>query len=138
MSQLCQFLANIQADGGISEDEVPLIRQKVEEDGQLDVNDVKLLIQLYCEAKNRCPSFDELFFSVLEEVIVSDGQLSLSEEYFLLKMLYAGREVREPERAFLRRLRKQLPKGSQGFEELYEAALSVPAKAGKAVAGRRS
>ena len=128
MSQLYKFLATIQANGDISDDDVVLIRQKLHEDGQLDVDDVKLLVELYCETGNRSPAFDTLFFSVLEKVLLSDGQIAPSEEFYLLKMLYSDREIREPEREFLRRVRKQLPHKSPSFEALCETALAAPAK----------
>jgi hypothetical protein len=137
MSQLYSFLATIQADGGIGDDEVPLIREKLTKDNQLDVDDVKLLVELYCDAENRCPAFDKLFFSVLEKVFLADGQITPSEEYFLLKLLYSDREIREPEREFLRRLRKQLPQRSASFEALFDTAMNSPAK-NWSVGGRQS
>jgi hypothetical protein len=137
MSQLHQFLAKIQANGEISDDEVPSIRQKLNADGRLDLDDVKLLVELYCEAGNRSRAFDELFFSVLERVFLTDGQITPSEEFYLLKMLYSDREIREPEREFLRRLRKQLPERSASFESLFETAMESPAK-NWSVGGRRS
>jgi hypothetical protein len=126
MSQLHQFLATIQSDGVISDSEVPLIREKLSEDGKLDLQDVKLLIELYCESANRSPAFDSLFFSVLEGVFLEDGQINPSEEYYLLKMLYSDREIHEPELEFLRRLRRQLPERSASFEALFETAVSCP------------
>jgi hypothetical protein len=137
MSQLHQFLAKIQANAEISDDEVPSIRQKLNADGRLDLDDVKLLVELYCEAGNRSRAFDELFFSVLERVFLTDGQITPSEEFYLLKMLYSDREIREPEREFLRRLRKQLPERSASFESLFETAMESPAK-NWSVGGRRS
>ena len=128
MSQFYQLLAQIQADRGITDDEILPIRQYIEADGKLDLDDVKLLIELYCDADDRCPAFDELFFSTLERVFLADGQISPSEEFYLLKMLYSDREIREPERNFLRQLRKQLPKRSASFESLFDTAmLALPA-----------
>ena len=128
MSQFYQFLATIQANDKITEDEVPVIRQKLNENGQLDLDDVKLLVELYCETDERAPAFDELFFSVLEKVFLTDGQITPNEEYFLLKMLYSDREIREPEREFLRRLRKQLPERTASFEALFDTAMDSPSK----------
>jgi hypothetical protein len=127
MSQLYQFLTKIQANGQICDEEVSQIRQKLGEDGQLDGNDVKLLVTLYCETENRCPAFDSLFFSVLEKVLLTDGQISPSEEYYLLKMLYSDREIRQPERDFLQRLRKQLPERTATFDHLVDEAMSASA-----------
>jgi uncharacterized tellurite resistance protein B-like protein len=128
MSQHYQFLASIQANGAITDDEVALIRQKLSEDNQLDAADVKLLIELYCDTQNRCAAFDTLFFSVLEEVLLADGQITPSEEFYLLKMLYSDREIHEPEREFLRRLRKQVPARTSSFDALCETALAAPGK----------
>lgn len=128
MGQFYQFLAKIQADGGISDDEVPSIREQLAVDGQLDLDDVKLLVELYCETGNRCPKFDDLFFSTLERVLLADGQISPSEEFYLLKMIYSDREIRESEREFLRRIRKQIPNRSPSFEALFETAINAPEK----------
>ena len=128
MSQFYTLLSKIQADGGITEDEIQPIRQQLNADNRLDLDDVKLLVELYCDADNRCPSFDELFFSVLEKVFLGDGQITPSEEFYLLKMLYSDREIREPEREFLRKLRKQLPQRSASFEALFDTAMDAPAK----------
>ncbi len=136
MSQFYQFLAKIQADGGIGDDEVASIRKQITADGELDIDDVKLLVELYCNAENRCPAFDELFFSVLEQVFLADGQVTPSEEFYLLKLLYSDREIREPEREFLRRLRRQLPERSASFESLFDTAMEAPAK-NWSVGGRR-
>jgi len=136
MSQFYQFLAKIKADGNIGDDEVVSIRERISADGQIDIDDVKLLVELYCDAENRCPAFDELFFSVLEQVFLADGQITPSEEFYLLKLLYSDREVREPEREFLRRLRRQLPVRSASFDSLFETAMEAPAK-NWSVGGRR-
>ena len=137
MSQFYTLLAQIQADGGITDDEILPIRQQIDADGKLDIDDVKLLVELYCDADNRCPGFDELFFTTLEKVFLADGQITPSEEFYLLKMLYSDREIREPEREFLRKLRKQLPTRSASFESLFDTAMNSPAK-NWSVGGRRS
>jgi hypothetical protein len=137
MSKLYQFLAKFQSKGRINSEDVPLIREKLTDDGRLDIDDVKLLVELYCETEHRCPEFDSLFFSTLEKVFLTDNQINPSEEYYLLKMLYGDRDVREPEREFLRKLRKQLPERSASFEALYETAMeSTGPSCG--VGGRRS
>jgi hypothetical protein len=128
MSQLYQFLASIKANGEITADEVPLIRDKIQADGQLDLDDVKLLVELYCETSPRCAEFDDLFFDVLEKVFLLDGQIALSEEFYLLKMIYSDREILEREREFLRRLRKSLPNRPASFEALFDTAMASPAK----------
>ena len=137
MSQFYKLLARIQADRGITEDEIQPIVQYLESDGNLDLEDVKLLIELYCNADQRCQAFDNLFFSTLERVLLADGQISPSEEFYLLKMLYSDREIREPEREFLRKLRKQSTTRSASFEALFDTAINAPAK-NWCVGGRQS
>ena len=137
MSQFYKLLARIQADRGITEDEIQPIRQQLDADSQLDLDDVKLLVELYCNADSRCQAFDDLFFAVLEKVFLTDGQISPSEEFYLLKMLYSDREIREPEREFLRKLRKQSKSRSASFEALFDTAMNSPAK-NWSIGGRQS
>src|SRR5207247_10487280 len=93
-----------------------------------NIEDVGGLVAVYGATENCWLAVDELFFSVLEKVFLADGQITPSEEFYLLKMLYSDREIREPEREFLRRLRKQLPERSASFEALFDTALNSPAK----------
>jgi hypothetical protein len=137
MSQFYQLLSRIQADRGITEEEIQPIRQHLQADSKLDLDDVKLLVELYCNAESRCQAFDALFFDVLEKVFLTDGQISPSEEFYLLKMLYSDREIHEPEREFLRRLRKQSKTQSSSFEALFDTAMNAPAK-NWSVGGRQS
>ncbi len=128
MSKFYQLLASIQSDRAITDDEVQPIREYLDADCTLDLEDVKLLIEFYCNADKRCAAFDKLFFDVLEDVLLADGEISASEEFYLLKMLYSDREIREPEREFLRKLRKQSKTKSASFEALFDTAMNSPAK----------
>ena len=126
MSQFHQFIERIQADEKICDADVLLVGQHLEADGQIDLADVKLLVELYCGAKERSPAFDNLFFTVLEKVLLADGQISPAEEFYLLKMIYSDRKICEREREFLRKLRKQLPERTASFEALFETAINAP------------
>jgi hypothetical protein len=126
MAHFHQFIEKIQADEKICDADVLLIGQELEADGQLDMADVKLLVELYCYAKQRSAAFDNLFFTVLEKVFLNDGKISASEEFYLLKMIYSDREIGEREREFLRKLRKQTPERSASFEALFETAVNAP------------
>ena len=126
MAHFHQFIEKIHADGKICDADVLLIGQEIEADGQLDMADVKLLVELYCYAKERSAAFDNLFFSVLEKVFLNDGKISASEEFYLLKMIYSDRVIGEREREFLRKLRKQIPERSASFEALFETAINAP------------
>ena len=126
MSQFHQFIEKIQADEKICDADVLLISQQIEADGQLDLADVKLLVELYCGAKDRSAAFDNLFFTVLEKAFLADGKITASEEFYLLKMIYSDRVIGERELEFLRQLRKQLPERTASFEAIFETAVNAP------------
>src|SRR5262245_515472 len=126
MSKFHQFLEKIQADGKICDAEVLLVGEQLEADGQLDIADVKLLVELYCGTKVRSQAFDNLFFTVLEKVLLADKTISQAEEYYLLKMIYSDRKITDREREFLRKLRKETPKRTASFEKLFETAMNAP------------
>lgn len=125
MGQVQQFLSTALADRRITEEETTRLREVVDADGRLDLEDVRLLVELYCEADERCAAFEALFFSVLEEVMLADGEIKPSEQFYLLKLLYSDREVREPELQFLRRLRESACRRTPEFDELYETAMKT-------------
>ncbi len=128
MSRLHDFVATTLADRQITDDELPQIREKIYADGELSLGDVKLLIELYCGSDEPSPQFSRLLFAVLEEVFLADGELSPSEQYYLLKLLYSDRVVRDSEREFLKKLRTKLKSRSPEFEALYETAMNAPAR----------
>ena len=105
-----------------------IIRNAIEEDGKLDLADVKLLVELLSNASEVCPAFDELFFPVLKEALLADGKITLDEHFYLLKMLYSDGHVRECEREFLFTLRDELDEISPEFEALCDQMLTVPSR----------
>jgi hypothetical protein len=126
MTRLQDFVAKKLSDRQICDAEVPAIRERLYADGQLNLDDVKLLIELYCEADRRSPAFEELFFSVLDEVLMEDGQIQPAEQFYLLKMIYSDRKICDRERQFLRGLRKRASHTTPEFEALCETALAAP------------
>lgn len=128
MPRLNDIVSTKLADRVISDAEVSQIREIIEEDGKLDLDDVKLLVELYTQAEERCQAFDDLFFSVLEQVVVEDGEVQPSEQYYLLKMIYSDREILPREREFLKRLRKIIARPSPEFKSLCDTALAAPDK----------
>ncbi len=137
MSNLYQKHSELLADNEITDEEVAIIRNYIEEDGELDLNDVKFLVGLLCSAQEICPAFDDLFFPILREVILSDGRIGMDEHFYLLKMLFADGHVRERERQFLLELREAATEFSPEFDELCDQVLTVPAK-GWDVGGRET
>jgi hypothetical protein len=128
MTRLQDFVAKKLNDRKICDAEVPLIRERVYADGQTNLDDVKLLIELYCEADKRCAAFDEFFFEVLEDVLLEDGEIQPSEQFYLLKMLYSDREIRQPEKEFLRHIHQQVKGLPPEFDALCRTALDAPAR----------
>ena len=129
MSRFHQFVATTLLDKRIDDTEVRLIREHLYQDGRLDIEDVKLLVELYCEATEYCSAFEELFFAVLERVMLADGEIQPSEQFYLLRMLYSDRQIRDRERDFLRKLRATATRTTPEFEALCDEALHAPATA---------
>jgi hypothetical protein len=125
MTRFQDFVAKKLSDRKICEAEVPAIRERLYADGQLNLDDVKLLIELYCEADKRSPAFEKLFFSVLEEVLLEDGEVQPAEQFYLLKMLYSDRKICQTEREFLQSVRKRTAVKTPEFEALCETALAA-------------
>ena len=125
MSVLHDMLASVLADGAIDDAEAALIREYLYRDGKLDLDDVKVLVELYCEARRRSASFDDLFFEVLEQVILADGEIQPSEQFYLLKMLYSDRQVRAREKEFLVRLRRTARQTTPQFDALCDEAFQA-------------
>ena len=123
MSSFHEFVSATLADKKIDESEVSLIRQRLLEDGDLDLEDVKLLVELYCGATEHCPAFEDLFFDVLDRVLLADGEIDPSEQFYLLKMLYSDRVIRDREKEFLLNLRRRARQTTPEFEALCEEAL---------------
>ncbi len=127
MGQFRHFVSTTLSDGRITESEVPLIEAEIWRDGRLDIEDVKLLIELYCDARDYCSSFEQLFFKVLEQVILEDGEIQPSEQFYLLKMIYSDRVVRGAEKQFLARIRNRVSNIDPGFAELCDEAMLAEA-----------
>lgn len=128
MARLHEILQQSLEDRRITDAEVSVIREHIVADGNLDLDDVKFLVQLLSGADEVCPQFDELFFPVLKEVILENGRIDQSEVFYLLKMLYSDRVIRESELDFLRELRDEAAEVPAEFDELLETAAAAPAR----------
>ncbi len=126
MGTLHQLRGELLNDGRITPAEVEVIRAYVEQDGKLDHQDVRFLVELLSDARDVCEEFDALFFPALKQVLLADGQITPDEQYWLLKMLYGDGRVRPSERRFLEELREQLEHRSPEFEAIYAGALTSP------------
>ena len=126
MSRLQTLLNHVLEDRKITEAEVSLIRDYIGEDGKLDQQDAKFLVELLSNANEVCPAFDKLFFPVLKHILLQDGKIGQDEQFYLLKMLYSDGRVRQSERDFLEQLRQEADDVTPEFEHLCETALAAP------------
>jgi hypothetical protein len=127
VSPFYRFVSETLADGKIDDADLKPIKDALFEDGQLDLDDVKLLVELYCDTRQRSAAFEELFFSVLEQVFLADEEVQPSEQFYLLKMLYSDREISQAERDFLSRLKAKASRRAPEFAALCETAFKAPA-----------
>src|SRR5262249_37201211 len=77
-------LAAILADGKIDDTEVRLLRKELWEDGQIDPDEVKFLIDLRNLAQKKAKGkvsegFEKLFFKAITENVLKDGRIDAAE-----------------------------------------------------------
>ena len=125
MPRYFELLSTTLANQKIDDDEVGTIREQIYRDGQLDLDDVRLLIELYCEAREYPAAFETLFFDILKKVFLADGQVTPDEQYHLLKMLYSDRVIRSRELEFLRELKRESKHVSPEFDALCQNAFEA-------------
>jgi len=128
MAHLHQLRSELLHDRKITDSEVDVIRDYIREDGRLDLEDIKFLVELLSDADEVCPAFDELFFPALKQAILRDGRIGPDEQFYLLKMLYSDGHIRESEKQFLFELRREAKEVPAAFEGLCEVALSAAPK----------
>lgn len=123
MGTLFKFRNELLVDGVVTKYELSVIREYVEENG-LDLDDVKLLVQLQAEAREVCAEFDDLLFPVLKKVLLEDGTIGLDEQYYLLKTLCADGRVTEREQKFITELRNEAVDVTPEFRSFCDQVLS--------------
>ena len=127
MSRLRALKERILVDGQdlwIDDAEVALIRGCLPTDGSIPPEDLKVLTEMRTKARAACAAFDELFFPALKSFLLSDGQISQSEQFLLLRMLYGGGGIDDAERRFLQELRRELDPVTPEFQAIYQEAMS--------------
>ena len=125
MAGLHRLQSQLLNDGKITETEVDVIRDYIQQDGQLDLQDVKFLVGLLSEADEVCPEFDELFFPAFKEAVLEDGRIGQDEQFYLLKMLYSDGHIRQREKQFLQELRDEAREYPAEFEALCDEATAA-------------
>jgi hypothetical protein len=127
MGQLHELRSQLLRDRRITADEVEVIREYIRQDGKLDLDDVKFLVELMSEAIEVSPEFDRLLFPVLKEIILRDGKIGQDEQFYLLKMLYSDGHLRDTERQFLLELQDEAEELPPHFRAMCDEALRAPA-----------
>ena len=127
MGRLQELQTELLQDGKITDREVEVIREYLQDHGCLDMADVKFLVELLSDAREVSPAFDELFFPALKEVLLADGRIGVDEQFYLLKMLYSDGNVRESEKQFLLELLREAKEITPEFQALCEEAFHAPA-----------
>jgi hypothetical protein len=126
MGRLHELQSQLLPNGKITDREVAAIRNCLQGEEKPTLDDVKFLVELLSNAREVSPSFDELFFPILKDVLLADGRITLDEQFYLLKMLYSDGCVRDSEKQFLRELRGEVNETTPEFDALCDEALNAP------------
>ena len=105
---------------------IAAIRQSIEQDGALDIDDAMFLIHLLGEADEVCSEFDELFMQLMRHVFLKDGKIDLQEQTALVEMLGTGETIRESQKKLLHDLQIEAKEVTPGFKKWCDAVLSIP------------
>jgi uncharacterized tellurite resistance protein B-like protein len=119
-------LNTILADGVIDDSEVRALKKALWEDGEIDSDEVKFLIELRNAAQKKAgkggkvnPKFESLFFQAISENVLKDGRIDTREAKWLRTMLFADGKIDANEKKFLNGLKKKAKKTSPEFDKLY-------------------
>ena len=125
-------ISTLLADGQIDDKECSALKRELWEDGKIDKNEVKFLIELRNQAQKKAkalkaevnPTFTKLFFKAIEDNVLKDGTISGSEAKWLRDMLFADGKIDDDEKKFLTKIKKAATKTSPAFEALYTECMA--------------
>jgi uncharacterized tellurite resistance protein B-like protein len=125
-------LDTILADGVIDDSEVKALKKALWEDGHIDSDEVKFLIELRNAAQKKAgkggsvnPKFETMFFQALSENVLKDGKIDTREAKWLRTMLLADGKIDDGEKKFLNTLKKKATKTSPEFDKLYQECVGA-------------
>ena len=110
------------------------LKKELTEDGKIDLDEIRFLMDLRTLAgkrakakkKNVDPAFDLLFFKLLYDELMADGQIDKAEAGWLREVLFADGKIDKNEKAFLQKLKKAArDKTCPEFEKLYEECMAA-------------
>lgn len=103
-----ELIKNILADGKIDKEEVDLLREKIYEDGVIEKEEAEALFQLNEQAKEKDPSFKDLFVDAIGDYLLEDDELDDEEVAWLKEKLLNDGEIDENEKALLEYLASEV------------------------------
>jgi hypothetical protein len=127
MASYYEVVQHVLADRKIDDSELKLLSEHVYRKGPPNLDDVRLLVELYTGAPNLSEAFENFFYGVIKKVILADGEILPGEQFYLLKVIYSDRVIRPRELEFLRELRREAKSVTPEFETLCQQAFQSPA-----------
>ncbi len=127
MATYHEVVQHILADQKIDDGELKQLCDHVYRNGTPNLDDVRLLVELYTGVPALSEAFENFFYGVLKKVILADGEIQPGEQFYLLKVIYSDRVIRPRELAFLREIRREAKQVTPDFEQLCQAAFQAPA-----------
>lgn len=99
-----ELIKSILADGKVEASEVEELRKSIMADGKVDEEEAKALFKINNEAKEKDPSFKDLFVEGIKSFILADGEIDDEETEFLCQQISADGAIDENEKALLEAL----------------------------------
>ena len=128
-------IATCLADGVKNRGEtLKALKRELLEDEVLDEQEIKFLTDLRTNAYKRAkskketldPAFDAMFFKLLYDQLMDDGEIDKEEAGWLREVLFADGKIDAQEKAFLQKLKRAAKnKTSPEFEKLYEECMAA-------------
>ena len=110
------------------------LKRELLEDDVLDDQEIRFLTELRTNAYKRAkskketldPAFDAMFFKLLYDQLMDDGEIDKEEAGWLREVLFADGKIDAQEKAFLQKLKRAAKnKTSPEFEKLYEECMAA-------------
>ena len=123
MAGMRELKSKILSDETIDDADVEIIRHLIKEDG-VDLENLRALVEMCCEAKQTCPAFRRLLLDSLKDHILEDGEVFLSEQFYLLKAFYADGIIDDEEKRLLQEIKASVKVVTPEFEAMCEQVMA--------------
>ena len=110
------------------------LKRELTEDGEIDQDEIRFLTDLRTNAHKRAkakkatldPAFEVMFFKLLYDQLMADGNIDKAEAGWLREVLFADGKIDANEKAFLQKLKKAAKdKTCPEFDKLYEECMAA-------------